>query len=83
MTKRTDKNTTKQFTSRIHKQHSSLVITVPKGLCEMLSWSRGDMLLFEAETGESAAIVGKLSLRGSEDGRDQENTDRKDNSRGT
>lgn len=54
----------KQFTARIHRQHSSLVITVPKGLCKILDWDKGDVLLFEVEIGDSAAIVGKSALRG-------------------
>lgn len=75
MTNRTDKNPNKQFTARIHKQHSSLVITVPKGLCEILNWSRGDVLLFQLENGHGAAVVGKLMLRGQENVRDRGNSD--------
>ena len=54
----------KQFTARIHKQHASLVITVPQGLCKILDWTKGDLLLFEVEIGDSAAIVGKSCLGG-------------------
>ena len=71
MTKRTDTNRPEQFTARIHKQHSSLVITVPKGLCKMLDWGRGDILLFEAETGGLVAVVGKSVFRVTENGRNK------------
>lgn len=81
MAKRTDNNQTKQFTARIHRQHSSLVITAPKGLCKILDWVKGDILLFEVEVGDSAAIVGKLSLRGSENVRDRGNSDRSNKGR--
>lgn len=78
MAKRTDNKTEKQFTTRIHKQHSSLVITVPQGLCKMLNWSRGDVLLFETDEGCDIAIVGKTSLKVRENVRNNRNTDRQD-----
>ncbi len=77
MTKRTDTIKTLQFTARVHRQHTSLVVTVPKGLCSELKIVKGDMLLFEVEPGEAAAVVGKLGLRGSESGRIQGITDKR------
>jgi len=68
----------KQFTARIHKQHSSLVITVPKGLCDILDLVKGDVLLFEVKVGDVAAIVGKANLRGSENVGDTGNSGRED-----
>lgn len=64
MTNRTEDNRIKQFTARIHRQHSSLVITVPQGLCKMLGLGKGDVIIFEVEDGNVAAVVGKASLRG-------------------
>ena len=80
MTKRTETNPTKQFTARIHRQHSSLVITVPKGLCKILDWDKGDILMFEVDDGDVAAVVGKSSLRGIDYDRDSGNSDREDHS---
>jgi len=76
MTNRISENKTMQYTARVHRQHNSLVVTVPKGLCSQLEIVKGDILLFEVETGDVAAVVGKLALRGSEHGRDSTNSDR-------
>ena len=83
MTKRTIETRTFQFTSKVHRQHSSLVITVPKGLCEKLNISKGDIVLFEVEQGDVAAVMGKINLRGCENERNQRNSNRTDNGGGT
>ena len=64
-----------QYTARVHKQHTSLVVTVPKGLCIYLEISKGDMLLFEVEPGDVAAVVGKLTLRGPENAENKRSSD--------
>lgn len=68
MTKRTDNIITNQFTGRVHKQHNSLVITLPKGLCEVLNISKGQYILFEVVPGAVVAVMGKVALKGVEDG---------------
>lgn len=73
MAKRTDINQTKQYTSKVHRQHSSLVITLPKGICEQLEITKGDIVLFEVELGEVACIMGKITLRDSESNGDKGN----------
>jgi len=78
MTKRTVISKTFQFTSKVHRQHSSLVVTLPKGICEKLQISSGDIVLFEVEEGDVHAIMGKILLRGSEDGRGKGNSHRED-----
>jgi len=78
MTKRTETIITKQFTTRAHKQHSSLVITLPKGLCGMLEIVTGDHILFEVEPGGVAAVMGKVALRGLENARDKGNSNSRD-----
>jgi len=81
MAKRTEIGKTLQFTARVHRQHNSLVVTVPKGLCQQLEVCKGDILLFEVEPGEVAAVVGKLTLRGSESGRAKGHTNKPDKGR--
>lgn len=71
MCKRMNTNKTLQFTARVHRQHTSLVITVPKGLCNQLEIVKGDILLFELELGDVAAVVGKMALRGVDNERDK------------
>lgn len=66
MAKRTIILKTFQFTSKVHRQHSSLVITLPKGICEKLNISKGDIVCFEVEPGQVACIMGKIKLRGPE-----------------
>lgn len=78
MTERTEISGTLQFTSKVFRQHSSLVITLPKGVCEQLGISKGDVVLFEVEQGEVAAVMGKIAMRGCEDDRDSRNSDRED-----
>ena len=56
---------------------------MPKGLCAELQIERGDLVLFEVEQGDVAAVVGKLALRGSESGPDKRDTDNGDHGRGT
>lgn len=75
MTERTDIIQVKQFTSKVHRQHSSLVITLPKGICEQLEISKGDIVLFEVEQGEVACVMGKITLRGVDYERDKANSD--------
>lgn len=50
----------KQFTAKVHRQHNSLVVTVPKGLCNLLHIKRGDILVFEHWDAKRTAKVGKL-----------------------
>jgi len=82
MTKRTVKLRVFQFTSKVHKQHASLVITLPKGVCNQLEIRAGDIVLFEVEPGEVACIMGKITLRGIENGGNSRNSNRGNQSRG-
>ena len=63
MTDPTLPNMTMQYTARVHKQHTSLVITIPKGICREMDISRGDILLFEVFPGEHVMAVGKPQMR--------------------
>lgn len=81
MAKRMGNDKTMQFTAKVHRQHSSLTVTVPKGLCKLMEVEKGNILLFEIEKGDVAAIVGKLSLRGVNCGRDNRDSDCKDKGR--
>jgi len=70
MTNRTYINTERHFTSRVHRQHNSLVVTVPKELCEVLKIQHGDILVFEHSGTANNAIFGKLPFGSLCDGRD-------------
>jgi len=60
MTKRAELNSTLQFTARVHRQHSSLVVTLPYKLCRLLDISRSDILVFEYLGRADAAMLYKL-----------------------
>lgn len=76
MTKRTDTGKRLQYTARAYRQHSSLVITVPKGLCTQLEIERGDIILFAVRPGDDVAVMETIHYRGIYDGGDKRNSDR-------
>lgn len=78
MAKRTSTDQTAQFTARVYRQHSSLIITLPKRLCEQLQIAKGSHVLFEVGPGDVAAVMGTIALRGSENVRGKRNSDRED-----
>ena len=81
MSKRTDENKRLQFTARVHRQHSSLVVTIPKGICKELDIQRGDIAMFVTEPGVGAAVIVNINTRGYENGKDARNPDREDQGR--
>lgn len=78
MAKRTSIDTTAQFTVRVHKQHNSLTVTVPKELCKLLGIVAGDILVFEHWGAKDKAIMGRLSSGGWYHDRAKGDSDRKD-----
>ncbi|MBA7486838.1 hypothetical protein ES707_22399 [subsurface metagenome] len=63
MAKRKEKPETVVYATRAHKQHSSLVTTIPKVVCQMLDIEPGDILSFEVVCGEEAAAF-RRQLKG-------------------
>lgn len=78
MTKRTSIDETAQFTARVHKQHNSLVVTVPKGLCDLMGIKQGDILVFEHLPVQDKAILGRLTSGGWYHERSDGDSDRAD-----
>jgi len=78
MTNRTEKDGTVQFTARVHRQHNSLTVTVPQGLCKILGIYAGDILVFEHWGAKDKAIVGTLRSGGWYHDRDNRHSDRQD-----
>ena len=83
MTKRKNDVKTMQFTAKVHRQHTSLVVTFPKKLAEILEVEKGDIILFEVEPGDLAAVVGRMLLRGPKRGPDKGDSDIRDKGGGT
>lgn len=54
---------------RVHKQHSSLVVTLPAEMCRMVGVARGDYVVFQWSGGERSvvAVFGAIK-KGVEDG---------------
>jgi len=63
MAKRKEKSETVMYATRAHKQHSSLVTTIPKVVCQMLDIEPGDILSFEVECGKQVAAF-RRQLKG-------------------
>lgn len=78
MTIRTDTDEMLQFTAKVHRQHNSLTVTVPKGLCKLLGIAAGDILVFEHWGAKDKAVVGRLGSGGWYHDEDSRNSDRKD-----
>lgn len=78
MTERMDTDKTQQFTARVHRQHNSLVVIVPKGICNLLGITAGDILVFEHWDAKDKAVIGRLSSGGWYHVRDSGNSDIKD-----
>lgn len=75
------KNDTVPYITRAHRQHSSLVTTIPKGVCVLLDIECGDILVFDVQCGKGYAEF-KIQLKGAKhDGRGKGNPDRKNKGR--
>lgn len=78
MTKRSAKNSTASYATRAHKQHASLVTTIPKAVCHALGIESGDILCFEVQCGKGVANF-FVQIKGvKHNGRSPGNTDRPD-----
>ena len=53
----------KLFTSRVHKQHTSLVVTVPRGVCNGVGIERGSLLLWEVDKEGGKAMLSLVKSR--------------------
>lgn len=78
MAKRTALRKIEQFTVRVHRQHSSLVVTLPKRMCELLDVDKGDIVVFSTSWSARVLFLEKLVPRRERYGKDSRNPDRKD-----
>lgn len=67
MTKRLEIDKSEQFTARVHRQHSSLVITLPKRMCSLMAVDKGDIIVFVASWDPNLFFIEKLTPRGKPD----------------
>lgn len=71
------------YVTRAHRQHNSIVSTIPKGICHALGVEAGDILCFDLQCGEGFAKF-SIQLKGpGHHGRDSGNSDRKDRGGGS
>lgn len=55
MTKNRAKKFSVPYTAKVHRQHNSRVVTVPKGLCHALGIKSGDLVVFDLQCGKGYA----------------------------
>jgi len=55
MTKDRDKITTCPYVVSAHRQHNSIVATIPKGICHALGIEAGDIVCFDLQCGKGYA----------------------------
>ena len=66
---------------RLHKQHSSVVMTVPKILCKALSLCAGDYLVIEQVDNSKVATLQKCTPKDIRNASDKRNSDRQNKGR--
>jgi len=66
------------FIKRVHKQHSSCVVTLPKVVLKQLKVKRGDYIRFEDGEKYWQVTITKVNTGKRENGRDKGNSDKRD-----
>lgn len=64
------------YVQKLHRQHTSTVMTIPKPLCKALGLLPGDMVLLEEMEGQAAYRFSKFDLRKVRDGRSKRDSGR-------
>jgi len=67
-----------QYVTKLHKQHSSIVSSIPKAMAEELELKAGNHLMWTVDTLSDDVQVCKVRSRTESDGSDKRNQHRKD-----
>jgi len=62
----------RQYVTRAHRQHGSVVTTIPRQVRRALDLSGGGYLIWDVQSCERRAVVSVVTLRGGDDGGDNE-----------
>ncbi|KKK67912.1 hypothetical protein LCGC14_2949310, partial [marine sediment metagenome] len=68
---------------KLHKQHTSVVMTVPKLICKALSLSAGDYVIMSDEFRKGTVVLSKFKREDIKNGSGKGNSDRKNKGRRT
>lgn len=68
---------TREYVTRPYRQRTTVVTTIPRRVVERLKLERGDHVIWQVEKGSPFVQISKLYIRGSENGNDKRNSDRK------
>lgn len=68
------------YVKRIHRQHSSCVVTLPKDVLRRLQAKSGDYIRFEDGEKYWQVTISKVSTGAKENGRDKGNSDKENSS---
>jgi len=67
-----------QYVTKIHRQHTSVVTSLPKAVREQLELTAGDNLFWEVDEASQFVQVCKVVRRGELNAANKRNSDRKD-----
>ncbi len=70
------------FIVKVHRQHTSLVVVIPKGVRDTLGLITGDYVVLSDHTQESKYPLFYLEKWRQPDGRDSSNPDKENSARG-
>lgn len=66
---------------KLHRQHTSAVMTVPKLVCKDLGLCAGDYVVLTRDTDRPGYLLQKFNSKDISNGRGKEHSDRKDSGR--
>ena len=69
------------YVARAHRQHSSVVVTIPKGARHWINVKAGDLVLFAVDTEKNACAIAQLIPGGSKDAKRNKHSSRKNKGR--
>ena len=69
--------------AKLHRQHTSVVMTVPKLICKSLGLCAGDYVIIEQVDSSKVAMLQKFIPKDIRNARDKGNTNRKNKGRRT
>ena len=70
-----------QYVTRTHRQHTTVVTSIPKNVQHALKLTSGDHLVFQVDRSSVFVQISKLVVRGEKHDRAKKHTGRKDKGR--
>lgn len=74
---------TEQYVTRTHRQHTTIVTSIPKGVQMGLGLNKGDYLVWQVDGRSRFVQISKVVAGGKRNAKSDRNTGRKNPGRGT